>query len=305
MKIYLGFIVVGILFTYATFFIEKETPALVEDPHATILFGGDMMFDRSIRTAIETKGAAFIFSCIDPILSKADLVVANLEGPITDNMSRSQFSVPGDGNNYTFTFPPSTAKLLFDHNIRMVNLGNNHMLNFSHDGLAQTKRYLNDAHVGFFGDPDVIDSERVARVNIRGIPFSFVNWSDWTSETTDITAATVHTEALAGRTVVVYTHWGEEYVPATAREKRLAHDFINQGAEIVVGSHPHVVQEHELYNGKHIYYSLGNMIFDQYWTYAVDHGLMLEIIFGKSGVETIREIPISLGHDRRTCPITL
>ena len=102
--------------------------------------------------------------------------------------------------------------------------------------------------------------------------------------------------------MVVYTHWGEEYVPATDFEKRLAHNLIDGGAEIVIGSHPHVVQEHEVYNGKHIYYSLGNLIFDQYWEPAVSHGLMLEIVFDPNGVASIKEIPVELQKDRRTCP---
>jgi len=75
----------------------------------------------------------------------------------------------------------------------------------------------------------------------------------------------------------VYTHWGVEYSPATDSEKKLAHEFIDAGAEIVIGSHPHVVQEHEVYKGKNIYYSLGNLIFDQYFSDAVDHGLTLQV----------------------------
>ncbi len=157
----------------------------------------------------------------------------------------------------------------------------------------------------YFGNPDVIDSERVARLEINGIAFSFVNWSDWTSDNTDITAATVRDEAQSGRIVVVYTHWGEEYVPANDRQKRLARSLIDEGAEIVIGSHPHVVQEHEVYKGKHIYYSLGNLIFDQYFEDAVRSGLLLEVIFTKSGVGLIKEIPIELKRSRQTCPAAL
>lgn len=93
--------------------------------HATILFGGDMMFERSIRVAMEKKGGDYVFSCIRDVLQSADLVVANLEGPITSHASKSVGSKVGGGGNYTFTFPTSTADLLFRHNIRIVNLGNN------------------------------------------------------------------------------------------------------------------------------------------------------------------------------------
>ena len=280
-------------------------PVLSPPHQADVVFGGDMLFDRTIRTAIEQKGGDFIFSCIDPVLSKADLVVANLEGPITDNPSISQTSVPGDGNNYTFTQPPLTAALLYKHNVRLVNIGNNHIMNFSREGLLQTKQYLQDAGVQYFGDPDAAEADRVARLTIHGIDFSFVNWSDWTSDKTDHTVAQVRKEAESGRVVVVYTHWGVEYATTSLpRVQELAHQFVDAGASIVIGSHPHVVQQQEIYHGKNIYYSLGNFIFDQYWDDSVDHGLLLDVTFTKNGVAEVKEIPIVLQHDRRTCPVS-
>jgi poly-gamma-glutamate capsule biosynthesis protein CapA/YwtB (metallophosphatase superfamily) len=304
MQIYIGFVTAGILIVAGMLFMstKHELPIAVPAQHASILFGGDMLFDRSIRSAVNEKGGDFVFTCLDPLLKAEDLVVANLEGPITEHASISEDSIPGDGNNYTFTFPTSTATLLYAHNIRMVNIGNNHIMNFKLEGLNETKKYLAESGVGFFGDPDSTEPNKVARIDIQGIPFSFVNWSDWTSDNTDITAAQVKKEHDAGRIVVVYTHWGEEYKPATAREKRLAHDFIDEGADIVIGSHPHVVQEHEIYKGKNIYYSLGNLIFDQYFDDSVDHGLMIQVIFDKKGVQDISEIPVHLQQNRQSCP---
>lgn len=271
------------------------------EPRAEILFGGDMLFDRSIRTTMDEKGGDFIFSCIAQTLRDADIVVANLEGPITSTSSKSVGSPVGGEWNYTFTFPTSTASLLARHNIRLVNLGNNHIMNFSRWGLEETKRYLAEAHVRYFGDPDATEADRVARLTVGGVPLSFVNWSDWTSDKTDHTVAQVRTEAEDGRVVVVYTHWGEEYVPPIPRVRALAHQFVDAGAAIVIGSHPHVVQEHEVYNGKEVYYSLGNFVFDQYWNEEVSHGLLLEVTFNRTGVTSVKEIPIALGRDRRTC----
>lgn len=273
-------------------------------PQVSIIFGGDMMFDRTIRTTMEQKGGDQLFACIDDVLRGADLVVANLEGPITEFPSVSVGSEVGGSNNYTFTFPPETAELLYRHNIRLVNIGNNHIMNFSRDGLLQTKRFLDEARVFYMGDPDALEGDRVARVSIKGIEFSFVNWSDWTSDKTDHTVAQVAKEFEKGRIVVVYTHWGEEYVEPVPRVRQLAHSFVDAGAAIVIGSHPHVVQEHEVYKGKYIYYSLGNFIFDQYWNEAVRRGLLLKVAFTKKGVSGVEEIPISLERDRHTC-ITL
>jgi poly-gamma-glutamate synthesis protein (capsule biosynthesis protein) len=270
---------------------------------ATVIFTGDMMFDRSIRTTADEKGGDYLFSCIDETLQRADLVVGNLEGPITASSSMSVGSAVGSPENFTFTFPTSTAALLYRHNIRLVSIGNNHIMNFGQAGLTQTKEYLSAAGVGYFGDPDAAESDRVARMTVGGVPFSFVNWSDWTSDKTDHTVAQIRAEAQSGRVVVVYNHWGDEYVPPPARVRELAHEMVDAGAAIVIGGHPHIVQEHEVYHGKNIYYSLGNFIFDQYWNDAVSHGLLLQVTFGKSGVASVEELPVVLGRDRRTCPV--
>ena len=272
---------------------------------AEILFGGDMMFDRSIRATVEANGDDFIFSCLDPMLRSADIVVANLEGPITQSASVSIGTDVGDEGNFTFTFPTSTARLLARHNMRMVNIGNNHVMNFGREGLAETRGWLDAGGVLYFGEPDLGEAERVERVSVRGIPFSFVNWSDWTSDKTDHTVAQVRKEADMGRVVVLYAHWGEEYVAQPLpRVKQLARSFIDAGASIVIGSHPHVVQEREFYRGAYIYYSLGNLIFDQYWNEDVRTGLLVRAVFGPRGVVSVEEIPVHLERDRRTCPAT-
>lgn len=268
---------------------------------AVVLFGGDMMFDRSIRQFAEKEGDDFLFSCIADVLRAPDVVVANLEGPITPYPSMSIGSVIGSAENVTFTFPTTTAPLLKRHNIGIVNLGNNHIMNFGRDGLLETKKWLDTAGVLHMGDPDSPESERVLRTHIRGIPFAFVNWSDWTSDKTDHTVAQVRLEKEAGQVVVVYTHWGDEYVEPSARVRALARQFIDAGADIVIGSHPHVVLEREDYNGGIIYYSLGNFVFDQYWDESVTNGLLLEVTFSKKGVQDIRELPIVLSRDRRVC----
>ena len=280
-------------------FPESPKPAL---NRATILFGGDMMFDRSVRVAMEDRSVDHVFSCIRDLLTGVDLVVANLEGSITPFASKSVGTVSGGVGNTIFTFATSTADLLFRHNIRLVNLGNNHIMDFSREGLFETKKWLDSASVAYFGDPDLPEADRVERISIHSIPFSFVNWSDWTSDKTDHTVAQIGKEAEAGRVVVVYTHWGEEYVPPPERVKQLARSFVDAGAEIVIGSHPHIVQEAEFYDGKHIYYSLGNFVFDQYWEEAVRRGLLLRVTFTPTGVSSVEELPIDNQADRQTCP---
>lgn len=272
-------------------------------PAVRVLFAGDMMFDRSVRTAMRAQGNDFIFSCISETLKKADLVVANLEGPITDHVSMSEGSVIDTPANYTFTFAPEVAALLHRHNIKLVNLGNNHILNFGVAGEHATKAYLKTAGIEYFGDTQ---NNIVAYINIDGVRLAFINYNEFAPEGWRENASTTFaqiTEArVQGYAPVVYTHWGDEYVlVAPQRLQTLARQFIDTGAEVVVGSHPHVVEQSEVYKTKYIYYSLGNFIFDQYFLPEVQRGLLLSVTFSPQGALMIEEIPTVLSRDRRTC----
>lgn len=282
---------------------KRDFEPIVPLARTSILFGGDMMFDRTIRTLLERKGDDYIFSCIDGVLQNADLVVANLEGPITSQDSVSVGTAPGIDGNFTFTFPLSTAELLKRHNIGLVNVGNNHIMNFGREGLLETREALARAGVRYMGDPESGEEGRVARISLRGIPFSFVNWSDWAGGKANHTVAQVRREKQLGRIVVVYTHWGEEYAPVISRVRQLAHSFVDAGADIVIGSHPHIVQEREVYKGVHIYYSLGNFIFDQYWDEGVRRGLLVRVESIPGGIVRVSEIPIESSADRRPCAV--
>ncbi|MCR4325987.1 MAG: CapA family protein [Patescibacteria group bacterium] len=266
-----------------------------------VIFGGDMLFDRTVRTVTEQEGGDFIFSCADAMLGRADLVVANLEGPITDEPSVSQGTKMGDSDNYTFTQPLATAALLAAHNVRLVNIGNNHIMDFGVAGARATIAALTSAGVGYFGDPL---QASVAEGTWGGVRLAFINYNEF-GGSDEKTVTQVREAKARGALPVVYAHWGVEYATTSPTYVRdLAHRFAEAGAVLIVGSHPHVVQEHEIYHGAHIYYSLGNFIFDQYWDETVTRGLLLDVVFTQGGVQSIEEVPITLERDRRTCPYT-
>jgi poly-gamma-glutamate capsule biosynthesis protein CapA/YwtB (metallophosphatase superfamily) len=284
--------------------VEPVVARLVEPaPSATVLFGGDMMFDRTIRQYADRHGGDYLFGCIDSTLAHADLVVANLEGPITDNPSVSEGSAVGSGDNYTFTFSTTTALLLAAHRVGAVSLGNNHIDNQGVAGVRSTTQYLDAAGVRYFGDPL---SNNITDVDAGGVPLTLVNYNDFIPRggTASTTLAQIVAARARGRVPVVYAHWGVEYATsAPARVVALAHAFVDAGAKAVVGSHPHVVEQSEVYDGARIYYSLGNFIFDQYWDDAVTHGLLVEVTFSPAGATSVKEIPVALSRDRRVCPI--
>lgn len=249
-----------------------------EHRSVTLLFGGDLMFDRTIRTVMRKRGNDFPLAPLRDIMMGADLVIANLEGPITDNPSRSETSAIGARDNYFFTFDPSVAQTLESFHIRAVNLGNNHISNFGEAGLQSTEGYLATAGVKYFGAP-VSGDKRVLFQVINGTTIALVNYDQFIVRGKEKALEDIRTAKERVDTVILYTHWGTEYVPVTLAIKDLAHQFIDAGADLIIGSHPHIVQEKEVYQGKVIYYSLGNLVFDQYFSPETEHGLLVKATF--------------------------
>jgi gamma-polyglutamate biosynthesis protein CapA len=263
-----------------------------------ILFVGDMMFDRYIRQVGDKKGGDFIFSCIGDFLKNSDLVVGNLEGPITNNPSISLGSEIGSPENYVFTFPTSTAQLLVDNNIKIVNLGDNHIGNFGQEGIASTKKYLSKAGVNYFGG--IGGDESIYLADTSGAKISFVSYNEFGGITPEKVAQRIAQEKANGRTVFVYSHWGDEYSHPPERIKRVATRFAVAGADFIIGSHPHIISPYEKIGSTTVYYSLGNFIFDQYWDKKVSTGLVLELNI-KDGIIKTTEHQVSLSSDGRTC----
>jgi len=288
-------------------------PLIIEQPSptptpqcATLLFGGDMMFDRNIRLRAQERGNyEFIFENLIPIFSKADAIVANLEGPVTDFPSRSVGSVPGSTNNYFFTFSPNVLTTLSRWPF-IVNLGNNHILNFGQDGLAQTYNYLAETAVPYFGyvQPEQ-ETKSFLIKEIGGITFGFVNYNQFVTGGKQQAFADIAEIRPMVEILVMYTHWGNEYVQENQVIKDLGYQFVDTGADLIIGSHPHVVQGTEDYKGKRIYYSLGNFVFDQYFETAVKNGLLVEAEVCRS-IETqsfdweFIDYPIQLNKDGTT-----
>ncbi|MFA6158312.1 MAG: CapA family protein [Candidatus Paceibacterota bacterium] len=243
---------------------------------ASILFVGDMMFDRTIRSMSERRGGDYLFACVIDYIKGFDLAVGNLEGTITDNPSLSQRTLPGEAGNTTFTFPTSTAELLRRSGIGAVSIANNHIFDFGRFGVESTREYLTAAGVQHFGDP--IDPAQKSLVkDVNGLGIALVGFNQFLGvDSATATVAEIQGLRANSDAIIVFSHWGDEYVPVTDGQRAIAHAFIDAGADAVIGAHPHVIQEHEVYKGKSIYYSLGNFMFDQYWEDAVRDGLVLE-----------------------------
>lgn len=268
-----------------------ETPQSTPETskNITLLFAGDVMLDRNIRLAAEKADYdSLIGPQLKNLLKTADSVIVNLEGPITSNQSLSVGSEVGSSRNFLFTFSPESTQFLLNHSISLVNLGNNHILNFGQPGLNETYQLLDQAGIQYFGYTGVEQpAEKFTTTKtIDGYTFGFVNYNQfiWEGES----QVFVDIEKLRSQVdyLIVYTHWGNEYVPENQVLKSLAHRFVDTGADLVIGSHPHIITGNEVYKGKHIYYSLGNFIFDQYFEPAVQKGLVIEATINPLNGET-------------------
>jgi poly-gamma-glutamate synthesis protein (capsule biosynthesis protein) len=123
----------------------------------------------------------------------------------------------------------------------------------------------------------------MATTSVNGLILGLVNFNQFIGENyPQKTIEAIWQAKKDSSFVVVYAHWGDEYSPITEYQKSLAHSFIDAGADLIVGSHPHIIQETENYMGKNIYYSLGNFIFDQYFSDEVKTGGGVELVFDGS-----------------------
>jgi poly-gamma-glutamate capsule biosynthesis protein CapA/YwtB (metallophosphatase superfamily) len=282
--------------------VDTNKPESKKFTEITIIFGGDLMFDRYIRQIAQSKGYDYSLEDFETLLADADLVVANLEGPITTYDSISVGSDVGSKENYIFTFEPKITETLTKYNIGPVNIGNNHILNFGIDGLNQTLGNLRTAEVGFFGDVTADKSvPQSVIVEASGISIGLVSYNEFAGNNIESALGEIVKLKNGVDVVVAYTHWGPEYVKTAPQYiQDAAHEMISAGADAVIGVHPHVVQQSEDYMRKRIYYSLGNFVMDQYFDEDVRNGMLVKMkITGKDSIE-YEEIPIYMDSKGKT-----
>lgn len=259
-------------------------------PSVNMFIFGDMMLDRGVRERMGKFGVEYPFAGIKELLLGHDIVVGNLEGPFTDFKSKTM----GIQNApLEFTFDPAVILTLKNLGFGIFSLANNHTANFGQEGLRQTRQYLSENGIGYFGDP-FNTGELSKIVEINGLKVGFVGFHEFVYQNLDLVLAGIAKIRSEADLVMVFPHWGVEYnKKATANQKELAYAFINAGADVVVGAHPHVIEPIEIYNGKPIFYSLGNFVFDQDFSFDTTHGLTLELVYRKNK-SVYRLIPISV-----------
>jgi poly-gamma-glutamate synthesis protein (capsule biosynthesis protein) len=272
-----------------------------------LLFTGDMMFDRNVAVHAEQYGADSLMRGAEDLLRGGghdadgnaypvpDAVIGNLEGTITTEPSIAQ----KNHKILHFTFDPKYAAVVKDAGFTAVSLANNHAMDFYRAGYAATEKFLDEAGVLHFGSP-YNDVDTSVSFMEKGKHICIIGYHDlYTFDEAPAVAEIERMKSLTPRcdALIVFPHWGVEYqLTATDRQRSLAHEFIDAGADIVIGSHPHVVEPVEIYRDHAIFYSLGNFVFDQGLSFWTEHGLAVQVIIHQDGQKDFKLIPTVLHH---------
>jgi poly-gamma-glutamate synthesis protein (capsule biosynthesis protein) len=243
--------------------VETVCPDWREAPgynqvQVTMTFGGDCTFGRgadfayrgSFDEMYDRMGADYFFSGIKEFFND-DLTMVNFEGTLT-NATRAAVKT------YVFKGRPEYAKILQAGSIDVVSVANNHSMDYLRQGYNDTLQNLAPYAA-------VSGYDRMPIVTVKGVNIGFASNVGWVfdeAQKTFIRDAVQNLRAAGADLVVFNFHWGIEYTfRSYATQRAIAHYCIDQGADLVIGHHPHVAQETETYKGKQIAYSLGNLVF--------------------------------------------
>jgi hypothetical protein len=267
---------------------------------ATLLVVGDLMLGRGVLAEPEP------FADVAGWLRLADLVVGNLEGVIVDLDTSS--APPG----YDLRMPPTAASQLGAAGFDLLGLANNHSLDLGAAGLEETVAHLTAAGLQVVGagpDPEaalapeirVVNNKTIKIFNLNSIPSvagqgdpAAAGWAQakWDPEKAVAAVAAARSQADA---VIVFIHWGYEYqLYADPAQRRIAEALFDAGADLIVGHHPHVVQETAVQSGRFVAYSLGNFVFDQ-GAGETGQGLALRAVFDEQGLLGVQALPVWAG----------
>lgn len=281
----------------------RETPPPAP-PTIRVVLGGDVMLSRHVGRLARQKGdPAFPFRALAPYLKAADLAFVNLESPFSD---RGQPVLRG----MIFKAEPEMVEGLVLAGIDIVSTANNHARDQGSYGLEYTVRWLNRHDIRVVGTTAPDEGVVVERGGVR---FGFLAYTydqsngnhplpDERVAPLDIPRMGAAVARLRGSAdvVIVSMHAGNEYQPRPTREQTdFARAAIDSGATVVAGHHPHVVQAVERYGPGVIFYSLGNLVFDQFHRKDTQQGLLGEVTFRGARLESFQAVPVRL---RNTAP---
>ncbi|MBW5445015.1 CapA family protein [Cohnella sp. CFH 77786] len=239
----------------------------------SMAFVGDILPASSVARLLEKNGYDYPYRAVSGLLQSADIAAGNLESAITDR------GTPEKNKQYLYRGSALALPAIREAGFDVLSLANNHTLDYGWVGLQDTMDALDDNQIHHMGSGnDDQEAFTPAYVEAQGITVAFIGVShvvpnvSWKADRNHPGVAETYnpTRAIAAireaknnaDIVVVMVHWGDEYTDKPiAEQTNNGRKFIDAGADLVIGSHPHVLQGFEAYKGKWIAYSLGNFVF--------------------------------------------
>ncbi|WP_229106308.1 CapA family protein [Paenibacillus sp. 1001270B_150601_E10] len=239
----------------------------------SLTFVGDLIHAGRVADVVAKQGHDYPYTYVKDRFMNDDLTISNVETPITSR------GTPAQDKTFVYKSSPKMAKALKDAGMDIVNLANNHILDQGQQGLIDTFEHLSKANVSYVGagrnEEQAYKPVIVTRNGIRIAVLGFsrvipeVSWyagknKPGVAATYDSTKAVKAIKQAAKQSdlVIVIAHWGvERQDKPIPYQRELARAYIDAGADLIIGGHPHVLQGFEQYKNKWIVYSLGNFIF--------------------------------------------
>lgn len=256
----------------------------------TLYFVGDIMMTRGVETSVKKNfngNYKELFKNLEE-LKNADILFANLEGAVSDKGNNV-------GSKYSFRMDPVVLPVLKEAGFDIVSFANNHIGDWNMTAFKDSLTRLNETGIlktGAGFDKDEAKNPTIIEKN--GVLFGFLgfsdvgpNWMEAKEKTPGILLASdpdfeniINNASKKCDILIVSFHWGEEYKTIhNQRQETLAHKAIDSGANMIIGHHPHVIQDIEIYKNSPIVYSLGNFIFDQYFSTDTMKGMLFIATF--------------------------
>ena len=279
---------------------QSSTPA-----ETVIAFGGDVMLSRVVgQQMVKYQDWSWPFIKVSKIFDSADLAAVNLESPFT--VGGNHFVPTG---SYSFNADPLALAGLKLAGIDIVTLANNHIFNQGRQGIIDTGRTLDTGDIKYVGAGEDFTAAHEGKIlEAKGIKFGFLGYA----YPDDYSIARENSAGIAGMdlaqmkadisrlkkqadVIIIEMHDGTEYTAKpNEQQKQFARAAIAAGADLIIGHHPHWVQSAEIYRGKLILYSLGNLVFDQMWSTETRQGAIARVYFSGKNLEKAEIIPIQI-----------
>ncbi len=271
----------------------------------TLAFVGDVLLGESVGAAMLRNGFDYPYAHVKERLQAADFAAANLETAVTAR----DMEKPG-AKTYEFRSDPDALPAFKEAGFDLVNLANNHTLDFGEVGLRDTMKHLDESELLYVGAGETADDAFApVYVEKNGLRIAVLGFTrvipdgEWRAgpskpglaDTYNYTRPVEEIQKAAAEAdlVVVLTHWGDERVqePHPKEQVELGRRFIDAGADLIVGSHPHVLQGFERYGDGWIAYSLGNFIFTKSKDPLTYEAAVLEANCGAGGDCSLKLTP--------------